>query len=220
MIPNVLTLGPLLASKLPGTTAGNLCANDPTCIAWLDKQAASSVIYIAFGSTTFFKQEQFKELALGMELVGRPFLWVVPSGAEYPDGFTQRVSEYGKIVAWADQEKVLAHPSVACFFSHCGWNSTMESLCMGVPFLCWPHHGDQLDNKIFICDIWKVGLEMDPDQNGFVSRHQIETKIENLLGDDGIKANALRLKEMAGKSVSQGGSSFNNFKTFIEALQN
>ena len=57
---------------------------------------------------------------------------------------------------------------------------------------------------------------MDPDQNGFVSRHQIETKIENLLGDDGIKANALRLKEMAGKSVSQGGSSFNNFKPLLK----
>ncbi|WKA08535.1 hypothetical protein VitviT2T_026249 [Vitis vinifera] len=220
LIPNVLTLGPLLASNRPGSSAGNLWPNDPTCISWLDKQPAESVIYVAFGSTTFFKQKQFNELALGIELVGRPFLWVVPSVAEYPNEFTQRVSEYGKIVGWADQEKVLAHPSVACFFSHCGWNSTMESLCMGVPFLCWPHTVDQLDNRFFICDIWKVGLGLDPDENGLVSRHQIKTKIENLLSDDGIKENALRLKEMARRSVCQGGSSANNFKTFIEALQN
>ncbi|KAJ9677549.1 hypothetical protein PVL29_022507 [Vitis rotundifolia] len=220
LIPNVLTLGPLLASNRPGSSAGNLWPNDPTCISWLDKQPAGSVIYVAFGSTTFFKQQQFNELALGIELVGRPFLWVVPSVAEYPNEFTQRVSEYGKIVGWADQEKVLAHPSVACFFSHCGWNSTMESLCMGVPFLCWPHTVDQLDNRFFICDIWKVGLGLDPEENGLVSRHQIKTKIENLLSDDGIKENALRLKEMARRSVCQGGSSANNFKTFIEALQN
>ncbi|XP_034673833.1 UDP-glycosyltransferase 83A1-like isoform X2 [Vitis riparia] len=220
LIPNVLTLGPLLASNRPGSSAGNLWPNDPTCISWLDKQPAESVIYVAFGSTTFFKQKQFNELALGIELVGRPFLWVVPSVAEYPNEFTQRVSEYGKIVGWADQEKVLAHPSVACFFSHCGWNSTMESLCMGVPFICWPHTVDQLDNRFFICDIWKVGLGLDPDENGLVSRHQIKTKIENLLSDDGIKENALRLKEMARRNVCQGGSSANNFKTFIEALQN
>ena len=119
MIPNVLTLGPLLASKLPGTTAGNLCANDPTCIAWLDKQAAGSVIYIAFGSTTFFKQEQFKELALGIEIVGRPFLWVVPSGAEYPDGFTESVWVWKNCGMGRPRKSV--SPSFCCMFLFTLW---------------------------------------------------------------------------------------------------
>lgn len=220
MIPNILTVGPLLTSNRPGASAGNLLATDPTCINWLDKQPAGSVVYVAFGSTTFFTQLQFHELALGIELLGRPFIWVVPSGSEFPSGFKGRVSEYGKIVSWVDQEKVLAHPSVACFFSHCGWNSVIESICLGVPFLCWPHTGDQLDNWVFICDVWKVGMKLDPDENGLVSRHQIKTKLENLLSDDGIKANAIGLKEMARRSVAQGGSSSNNFKAFIEALQN
>lgn len=225
-IPNILSIGPLLASHHLGHYAGNFWPEDSTCIGWLDKQPAGSVIYVAFGSLAIFNQRQFNELALGLELVGRPFLWVVRSDftdgsvAEYPDGFIERVADHGKIVSWAPQEEVLAHPSVACFFSHCGWNSTMDSISMGVPFLCWPYFADQFHNQSYICDKWKVGLGLNADENGFISRHEIKKKkIEMLVSDDGIKANAEKLKEMARKSVSEGGSSYKNFKTFIEAMK-
>ncbi|KAL6318655.1 hypothetical protein AAG906_001128 [Vitis piasezkii] len=225
LIPNLLPIGPLLASSDPGHYAANFWPEDSTCIGWLDKQPAGSVIYVAFGSFTILTQHQFNELALGIELVGRPFLWVVRSdftdgsAAEYPDGFIERVADHGKIVSWAPQEEVLAHPSVACFFSHCGWNSTMDSISMGVPFLCWPYVGDQFLDQNYICDKWKVGLGLNPDENGLISRHEIKMKIEKLVSDDGIKANAEKLKEMARKSVSEGGSSYKNFKTFIEAMK-
>jgi len=39
----------------------------------------------------------------------------------------------GKIVGWTPQLMVLNHPSIACFFSHCGWNSSTEGLSSGVP---------------------------------------------------------------------------------------
>ncbi|WKA08531.1 hypothetical protein VitviT2T_026247 [Vitis vinifera] len=206
LIPNILSIGPLLASHHLGHYAGNFWPEDSTCIGWLDKQPAGSVIYVAFGSLAIFNQRQFNELALGLELVGRPFLWVVRSDftdgsvAEYPDGFIERVADHGKIVSWAPQEEVLAHPSVACFFSHCGWNSTMDSISMGVPFLCWPYFADQFHNQSYICKKWKVGLGLNPDEKGFISRHGIKMKIEKLVSDDGIKANAKKLKEMARKS--------------------
>ncbi|XP_034672503.1 UDP-glycosyltransferase 83A1-like [Vitis riparia] len=196
LIPNILPIGPLLA-----------------------------IIYVTFGSTTIFNQHQFNGLAIGLELAGQPFLWVVRtdftrgSTAEYPDGFIERVADHGKIVSWAPQEKVLAHPSVACFLSHCGWNSTMDGVGMGVPFLCWPYLADQFHNQSYICDKWKVGLGLNPDENGLISRHEIKMKIEKLVSDDGIKANAEKLKEMARKSVCEGGSSYKNFKTFIEAMK-
>ena len=60
---------------------------------------------------------------------------------------------------------------------------------------------------------------MNPDENGFISRHEIKKKIEKLVSDDGIKANAEKLKEMARKSVIEGGSSYKNFQTFVEALK-
>ena len=90
---------------------------------------------------------------------------------------------------------------------------------MGVPFLCRPYFADQFHNKSYICDAWKIGLGLTPDENGFITRHEIKTKIETLLSDYVIKKNALKLKEMAKKSVIEVGSSFNNFESFIEQIK-
>ncbi|XVF49998.1 hypothetical protein PTKIN_Ptkin04bG0060300 [Pterospermum kingtungense] len=225
LVPNILPIGPLLASNHLGAFAGNFWPEDSTCLEWLDKQTSGSVIYVAFGSTTKVNLQQLEELALGLELTGLPFLWVVRSNfmcgshAKFPDGFIDRVSERAKFVEWAPQEKVLAHPSVACFMSHCGWNSTMEGLTMGVPFICWPYFADQFCNKNYICDVWKTGLGLVQDGNGMVTRHEISAKIKKLLANQAIKANALHIKEVARKSFDNGGSSFNNFNDFIEHIK-
>ncbi|PRQ53398.1 putative hexosyltransferase [Rosa chinensis] len=57
------------------------------------------------------------------------------------------------MVGWAPQQKVLVHPSIACFLSHCGRNSILEGLSNGVSFLCWPYFVDQFLNKSYVCDI-------------------------------------------------------------------
>ncbi|KAG6388630.1 hypothetical protein SASPL_150062 [Salvia splendens] len=106
---------------------------------------------------------------------GRAFLWVVRldlangSRAVLPDGFA---GENGKIVERAPQD--LSHRSVACFLSHCGWNSTLEGLSRGVPFLCWPYFSDQFHNQKYICDKWEIGLRIDHDENGIRSFIQID----------------------------------------------
>ncbi|KAK6261715.1 hypothetical protein QUC31_007531 [Theobroma cacao] len=225
LIPNVLPIGPLLASNHLGGFAGSTWPEDSTCLEWLDKQTAGSVIYVAFGSSTITCSQQVEELALGLELAGQPFLWVVRSDfmdrsiAKFPDEFKSRVAERAKFVEWAPQEKVLAHPSVSCFMSHCGWNSTIEGLSMGVPFLCWPYIADQFSNKNYICDVLKIGLELFKDENVITTKHEVSTKINKLLSSDVIKANALHIKEIARKSFNEGGSSFKNFKIFIEHIK-
>ncbi|WOH09209.1 hypothetical protein DCAR_0728665 [Daucus carota subsp. sativus] len=225
LVPNILPIGPLPAMKNLNPSIGTFSSQDSSCLSWLDKQPSNSVIYIAFGSTALFSQKQFDEIALGLELSGQLFLWVVRSNivnrssAEFPDGFLERTSSRGKIVEWAPQEKVLAHTSVSCFVSHCGWNSTMEGVSHGQPFLCWPYFWDQFQNKSYICDAWKVGLELKYDEDGIISRHEIKTKIDQLLTDDGIKANALKLMGDARKSVNEGGSSYQNFESLIKYLK-
>nr|AFJ52987.1 UDP-glycosyltransferase 1 [Linum usitatissimum] len=238
--PDTLPIGPLLQTPDPTHFHGNFWgAEDPTCITWLDQQSPASVIYVAFGSTANMTQCQFEELALGLERSGKPFLWVVRSdivadirGGDggkpqfFPSGFLERVvvdhGGRGKIVEWCSQEDVLAHPSTSCFLSHCGWNSTIEGVSYGVPFLCWPYFGDQMYNKRYICEVWKVGLGLDhaDDESGskVVTRFEIARKIQRLMCDDGIKANVVRLKEMAVKSLSPGGSSSTNLHTFIQQL--
>ncbi|WCJ35865.1 UDP-Glycosyltransferase superfamily protein [Euphorbia peplus] len=225
MMPNVLPIGPLFSRDVSGASAGNMWAEDSSCLSWLDQQSNGSVIYAAFGSTVFCSQKQLDELAISFAITGRPFLWVVRSdftkerAAKLPEGFTERVGNYGKIVEWAPQQKVLSHPSIACFFSHCGWNSTMEGVSMGVPFLCWPCIVDQFHNKDNICKTWKVGVEVIPDKNGIVTRDEIKCKIEKLLCDEDIKENCLKLKAMAEENTIEGGSSFRNFKSFIDQIK-
>ena len=72
-----------------------------------------------------------------------------------------RTRTRGLIVSWAPQLEVLAHPAVAAFLTHCGWNSVLESLSMGggVPMLCWPDMADQMVNRRLLVDVWRVGLE-------------------------------------------------------------
>ncbi|PWA52945.1 UDP-glucuronosyl/UDP-glucosyltransferase [Artemisia annua] len=162
--PQLLPIGPLLASNRLAVQAGHFWQEDSTCLAWLDQQQPSSVIYIAFGSLTMFNQTQFEELAFGLELSNKPFLWVVRAGmtnettTTFPNGYMERVGSRGRIVTWAPQQMVLAHPSIACFLSHCGWNSTLEGVTNGLPFLCWPYFSDQFIDESYICDIWKNGF--------------------------------------------------------------
>jgi hypothetical protein len=94
---------------------------DTGCLKWLDAQSDSSVVYVAFGSFTIFDPRQFRELAEGLELTGRPFLWVVrpdfTSGGlskEWFDGFQSRVAGKGMIVSWCPQQQVRRSSTHAC----------------------------------------------------------------------------------------------------------
>nr|CAD1834893.1 unnamed protein product [Ananas comosus var. bracteatus] len=109
--PYVLPIVPLLTGLRLGKPVGHFWSEDTTCMSWLDEQPKNSVIYVAFGSLTIFDQSQFRELALGLETSGRPFLWVVrPDLTEntsdaYPSGFKDRLGRRGRIVSWSPQQE-------------------------------------------------------------------------------------------------------------------
>ncbi|CAA3015387.1 UDP-glycosyltransferase 83A1-like [Olea europaea subsp. europaea] len=221
LFPDILPIGPLLASNRLGKSAGSFWQQDSGCLSWLDQQPRNSVIYVAFGSFTVFDKNQFKELALGLELTKRPFLWVVRGNTTedvdnaYPIGFHERVQNWGRMVAWAPQQNVLSHPSIACFISHCGWNSTIEGISSGVPFLCWPYFSDQMFNQSYICDCLKIGLKLNKDDGGIIRHEEINNKLEQLLGNERFKELALDLQSNVLNSVREGGSSYNNFKDLV-----
>ncbi|KAL3525859.1 hypothetical protein ACH5RR_014231 [Cinchona calisaya] len=228
LAPEIKPIGPLLASNRLGNSAGHFWHQDSTCLSWLDKQPNGSVIYVAFGSITTFSKPQYEELAHGLELTDRPFLWVwrqdstdeAESNATYLEEFQQRIARKGKMVFWAPQQKVLSHPSIACFMSHCGWNSTVESISNGVPILCCPHSADQFINQSYICDIWKVGLGFERDDaSGMITHAEIKNKVDELLGTMTYKERALHLKEMMMSSVRKGGSSEKNFTDFVKWIK-
>ncbi|XP_019078095.1 UDP-glycosyltransferase 83A1-like [Vitis vinifera] len=94
---DIIPIGPLLASNRLGNSIGNFWPEDPTCLKWLDQQPPCSIIYVVFGSLTIFNKQQFQELAMGLELSNRPFLWIVQSYSTdsrndvYPKGFLERI---------------------------------------------------------------------------------------------------------------------------------
>ncbi|KZV30002.1 hypothetical protein F511_24386 [Dorcoceras hygrometricum] len=188
LLPNLLPIGPLLAK---GRCAGSFFPEDSTCLEWLDKQPENSTVYVAFGSTSKFTQQQVDELANGLEMMNRPFLWVAWSGLTheaypfYNDKYLKRVGNRGKIVEWAPQEAVLGHPSIACFVTHCGWSSFMES----------------------------------PNEEGIVSRNEIKETVEEVLSNLIIKENVLNLKEIARNTINEGGSSFANLEYLVKQMR-
>ncbi|XP_024521929.1 UDP-glycosyltransferase 85A7-like [Selaginella moellendorffii] len=135
------------------------------CLGWMDEQEPGSVLYISFGSVAVLSVEQFEELAGALEASKKPFLWVIRpelvvgghSNESY-NGFCERTKNQGFIVSWAPQLRVLAHPSMGAFLTHCGWNSVQESIANGIPMLGWPYGGEQSTNCKFIVEDWKIGV--------------------------------------------------------------
>ncbi|KAK0597799.1 hypothetical protein LWI29_028685 [Acer saccharum] len=79
----------------------------------------------------------------------------------------------------------------------------MESLINGVPLLCWPFVNEQVHNCNYICNVWKVGLGFNRDEGGLIARQEIQNKLEELLGNEKYRANALDIKEKLRNSIKQ-----------------
>ncbi|KAK9141398.1 hypothetical protein Scep_011079 [Stephania cephalantha] len=196
-----------------------------TCMSWLDKKEAGSVVYASFGSLASLGDEQMNELAMGLKTSGNPFLWVVRATEEnkLPSKFAEEVSasEEGLVVTWCPQLDVLSHKAVGCFLTHSGWNSTLEALSFGVPMIAMPQWTDQTTNAKYVEEVWKVGVRVHVDEKGIIGRDEIKHCINEILeGERGkeIKSNAAKLREFAKEAVDEGGSSDKNIEKFIETL--
>ncbi|XP_073269477.1 mogroside I-E synthase-like isoform X1 [Primulina huaijiensis] len=196
---------------------------EPTCeacIEWLDSKETNSVLYVSFGSAVSLQKEQMEELAFGLALSNCNFLWVVRSSEEnkLPPAFVLNLSDKGFVVEWCSQPRVLAHPSVSCFMTHCGWNSFLEALSVGVPIIGMGQWADQKMNAKFIEDVWNVGTRV---ESGEFKREEIAKCVTEMVhGDKGkvLKRNACKWKELVGEAVEKGGSSARNVEDFVTQI--
>ncbi|CAN0880780.1 UDP-glycosyltransferase 76B1, partial [Linum grandiflorum] len=121
-------------------------------------------------------------------------------------------------LATITEEEVLAHPSTGAFWTHCGWNSTLESICEGVPMICAPSFGDQLVNARYVSDVWKVGIHLE----GKMERGEIERAVKKLMADDEegkeIRARIGDLKEKMELCLEMGGSSYEAVDQLVDHI--
>ncbi|KAI9120444.1 hypothetical protein K1719_007477 [Acacia pycnantha] len=231
IFPPIYTIGPihLLLSQIqldPGLecVGSNLWKEDTTCINWLESKEPKSVVYINFGSVTIMSAEQLYEFAWGLANSKKHFLWIIRP--DLVDGgsvilspeFLTETKERGHIASWCEQEKVLNHPSVGGFLTHCGWNSMIESVCAGVPMACWPFFADQQTNCRYACAEWGVGIEIDNE----VKREEVEKIVNELM--EGEKAKEMRNKVLHWKKTAEEaiiapvGSSYVNLEKLISQV--
>ncbi|KAG6425058.1 hypothetical protein SASPL_115481 [Salvia splendens] len=93
----------------------------------------NSILYVNFGSITVLSPEQLLEFAGGLANSNQHFLWIIrPDLVSSEEAvLPEEVKVRGEMVWWCSQERVLAHPAVGGFLTHCGWNSTLEALSEG-----------------------------------------------------------------------------------------
>ncbi|PRQ22243.1 putative UDP-glucuronosyl/UDP-glucosyltransferase [Rosa chinensis] len=193
------------------------------CMKWLNEQPKGSIVYVSFGSRAKIEAEQMEELAFELRSSKRKFLRVIreSEARKVPKGFVEETSAKGFVISWCPQLEVLAHEAVGCFITHCGWNSTLEALGLGVPMVAMPRWTDQNTNAKYIMDVWKIGIRAQVDEKGIVRQEEVEHCVSEILeGERGneIQKNAIALKELARKAVDEGGSSNKNIDEFIATL--
>ncbi|KAJ7976751.1 Glycosyltransferase [Quillaja saponaria] len=208
-----------------------------SCLDWLDEQERNSVIYISFGTTSTLEDAQIKEIAIGLEQSNQKFIWVLRDAdkcdvfnedqvrkAELPNGFEQRIKGRGLILRdWAPQLEILSHNSTGGFMSHCGWNSCMESITMGIPIAAWPMHSDQPRNSVLITKLLKVGLVVkDWDhRDELVKASVVENVVKKLMASkegNEIRKKAEELGSSMRKSMDEGGVSRLELDSFIQYI--
>lgn len=203
----------------------SLMEPDRSFMSWLDGQSPNSVLYISFGSTSQLEEEDFLEMAHGIADSKQPFLWVMRpalvKGSEWmkslPNGFMDMVGDRGRIVKWAPQQEVLAHEAIGAFWTHNGWNSTLESICEGVPMICSPFWGDQPLDARYVSDVLKVGVYL---ENGW-SREEITSVIRRVMVEEEskeIRKRARCLKEKVNVSLIKGGSSYESLESLVRYI--
>lgn len=224
--PPVYLVGPL--TRKPAKASDE----EADCLRWLDRQPPGSVMYVSFGSGGTLPKAQLAELALGLEMSGQRFLWVVrsPSDGEenneafftvqskadpfgfLPNGFVDRTREVGVLVpSWAPQAAVLRHPSTGGFLSHCGWNSTLESVVAGVAMVAWPLFAEQRQNAVMLAEGAGIALRAKAGEGGLVLREEVARVAREMIeGEEGKAARrrVAELREQALNNLEVGGAAY------------
>ncbi|XP_065852569.1 phloretin 4'-O-glucosyltransferase [Euphorbia lathyris] len=226
----MIGIGPLVPSGKDLSCGGDLFESSKDYIEWLNSKEDASVVYVSFGSIAMLSNEQMEEIGKCLLKSKYEFLWVIRKDQKEKLSCTSELeseseSESGsekkrKIVEWCSQLQVLSHPALGCFVTHCGWNSTLESIVLGVPVVAFPQWTDQGTNAKLIEDQWETGVRVVPNERGIVECEEIMRCLDLIMGECGnnFRNNAIKWKDLAGDALMDNGSSEINLRTFVNGI--
>ncbi|KAL0922620.1 hypothetical protein M5K25_006619 [Dendrobium thyrsiflorum] len=224
----VLPIGPIIPYlTLQQTNLKNPSHDDDDYLTFLNSQPQSSVLYASLGSFLSVSRSQMDEIAFGLQASNVKFLWVArDESSRLREMIVGGDSDSkGMVVTWCDQLKVLCHPSVGGFLTHCGWNSTMEGIFAGVPMLIFPIVFDQPPNGRLVVDEWGAGVWLREDAKSVevVGRKKVAELVKRVMDLEGDESREMRkrvvmLREACRSTVEEGGSSTVNLNDFVEFL--
>ncbi|CAJ2647925.1 unnamed protein product [Trifolium pratense] len=210
---------------------------------WLNSKKENSVIYVSFGSMNKFPLPQLIEIAHALEASSHDFIWVVrtknTNDKELEQGFMEefekRVKESNKgylIWGWAPQLLILENKAIGAIVTHLGWNTTIESINVGLPMVTWPLFSEQFFHEKLVVDVLRIGVSVGVREwrnwNQFTSEDLVKRedigKAIGLVMENGKEAEEMRLRakglsDDAKKAILVGGSSYANLRQLIEEVR-
>nr|BBB06427.1 hypothetical protein [Persicaria tinctoria]BDH72952.1 indican synthase 2 [Persicaria tinctoria] len=237
--PPLFTVGPVLDLKGQARRPGD-ASQESKIMKWLDTQPEASVVFLCFGSVGAFSEEQAKEIANGLTQSGQRFLWSLrkktTTGAKRPMEYTDAElkgvlpKEFwgaveggrGLVCGWAPQAEILAHKAIGSFVSHCGWNSTLESVWFGKPIVAWPLYAEQpsnafeLVNELGLAAAW-LGYGGKP--GDLVTADEVERAVRSVMDSDNpVRSRAKEMSEASKSALLNGGSSFDSIGCLMRKI--
>ncbi|KAL3726356.1 hypothetical protein ACJRO7_031275 [Eucalyptus globulus] len=172
---------------------------------WLDSQKKGTVVYVAYGSEAKPGKIELTEIALGLELSGLPFFWVLKTrlgsadteSVVLPDGFEERVRGRGVVWdSWVPQLKILAHDSVGGFLTHAGWSSVVEALSFERALILFTFLADQGLNARLL-EERQIGYPIPRNESdGSVTRQSVAESLRLVMVEEKGRVYREKAKEM------------------------
>ncbi|XP_038719705.1 UDP-glycosyltransferase 73C1-like [Tripterygium wilfordii] len=212
------------------------------CTKWLESWQPGSILYVCLGTLCNLIPSQLIELALGLEESDKPFIWAIRGGDKTKEfenwisenGYEERIKGRGLLIrGWAPQILILSHPAIGGFLTHCGWNSTLEAICAGVPMITLPLLGDQFLNEKLVVQVLRIGVRVGVDapllwgeeetSGWLVKKEDVKNAIDKLMGQgeekERIGQRAKALGQMSKRALEKGGSSHIDITSLIEEIK-
>jgi hypothetical protein len=207
--------------------------DEEDCLRWLDSRPPQSVVFVCLGSQFILNNNQICALATGLEASGQAFVWAIrrsetepktkATEVGLPEGFEERIQERGLIIwGWAPQLLILSHPSIGAFLNHCGWNSTLESVSMGIPMITWPMFADQPYNSKLLEERLGLAIRICVGLNSVPDEEEVRRAVTMLLAEEEgktMRRKAQELRKHAKMAVNKDGSSFKDLQDFVRGMQ-